>query len=70
MKYLPLLLGNFRSFDAWHPNFALVDEHLMSVAKKREKEVHTWTVNDPNEIKRLIQLEVNSIITDDTSLLK
>ena len=70
LRYLPLLLGSFMNFDAWHPNYQLVDDHLMEVARKRNKQVFSWTVNDPAEIDRLTQLGIDGIITDDTSLIR
>ena len=63
-KYIPLLLSQFLQFDAWHPNYQLVDEAFMSVARKREKEVYAWTVNQQEDIDSLKALNINGIITD------
>jgi len=43
---------------------ALVDEAFMAAARKAEKKVHVWTVNEPEEFRRLIDLGVDAVITN------
>ena len=50
--------------DALHPEHGMVDERLMRWAKKKGYPVNVWTVNEEEEMKRLIALGVNMIITD------
>ena len=44
--------------------YKLVDEEFIRKAHANNKEVHVWTVNDPEMMKKLIGWGVNSIITD------
>lgn len=52
-------------YDAMHPHFNDVDALLVSALHARNREVNVWTVDDPEEIKRLVDLEVDGIITND-----
>lgn len=49
--------------------FTLVDEEFVNRAHANNKEVHVYTVNKPEEMKRLIKLGVDSIITDRPDIL-
>jgi glycerophosphoryl diester phosphodiesterase len=49
---------------ALHPRHDLVDARLMKRAKERSLGVHAWTVDDPAEASRLVELGVNSVITN------
>lgn len=42
----------------------LVDEEFMRKARVHDKEVHVWTVNEPEKMKQLLDLGVTSIITN------
>lgn len=44
--------------------YKLVDEEFVKKAHANNKEVHVWTVNDPEMMKKLLKMGVNSIITD------
>lgn len=48
----------------------IVDEAFMQKARQRGKKVFVWTVNYPMEMKRLIDLGVDGIITDVPDVLK
>ncbi len=50
--------------DIYSPNARLVDEDLVAAAHDRGVEVIPWTVNDAADMKRLIQLGVDGLITD------
>ena len=69
VKFIPLIVTELYKIDYWHPNFQLVDEKLMEVAKLRNKKVFPWTVNDVTEVQRLKDLGVSGIITDKLEIL-
>jgi glycerophosphoryl diester phosphodiesterase len=48
----------------------MVDESYMRWAKARGYYVNVWTVDDENEMKRLLDLGVDGIITNRPELLK
>jgi glycerophosphoryl diester phosphodiesterase len=49
---------------AIHPRHDLVNETLMKRARERGYDVHTWTVDDAVEARRLVLLGVTSVITN------
>jgi glycerophosphoryl diester phosphodiesterase len=51
-------------------NYELVDAEFMRLAKHSGKKTYVWTVNDKEEMLRLIGLGVDGIITDKPDLLK
>lgn len=69
VKFIPLIVTELYNIDYWHPNYNLVDEKLMEVAKLRNKKVFPWTVNDIAEVQRLKDLAVSGIITDKLDIL-
>ena len=58
------------NFQAVHPHHSLVSEEFISASKEDNIEVNVWTVNEQELVTRLIDLEVNSIITDDVQMVK
>jgi glycerophosphoryl diester phosphodiesterase len=52
------------SEQADHPNHHLVDDKYIAWARKRNYRIHTWTVDDPQEARRLVKLGVHGIITN------
>ena len=60
-----LWFWRFFHFDALHPYFKDVNESLMDKVRKHGQQINTWTVDDPQEIKRLTKLGVDGIITND-----
>ncbi len=48
----------------------MVDERYMQWAKRRGYEVNVWTVDDPDDMRRLAALGVNAIITNRPDVLK
>lgn len=49
---------------------AVVNERFVRSAHAREIPVHVWTVNTGDEIERLLDLDVDGIMTDETVLLR
>lgn len=47
---------------------ALVTPSMIRLAKRRGLEVHVWTINDPDDMRRLWSMGVQGIITDRTDL--
>ena len=48
---------------------SLVTPRLIDSARKRDREVHVWTVNDHRRMGFFIDLGVSNIITDDPDVL-
>lgn len=51
-------------FDLLSVNKKLVTKEMVEKAHKNGKEVHVWTVNEAGDMKKLIQLGVDNIITN------
>jgi glycerophosphoryl diester phosphodiesterase len=64
-----LWLLPFARPDALCPNYRIVDEAYMRWARSQGFAVHVWTVNHPEEMRRLIRLGVDGIMTDHPTLL-
>ncbi len=56
--------------EALHPEFGMVDESYMEWARKKGYRVNVWTVNEAADLKRMLDLEVDGIITDRPDLLR
>lgn len=50
--------------DAMHPNYKIVDKAYMQWARSRGLSVNVWTVNKAEDMRRMIKLGVDMIITD------
>ncbi|MBL8154240.1 MAG: glycerophosphodiester phosphodiesterase [Anaerolineae bacterium] len=50
--------------EARHPHHSVIDVAYMKSAREHGWRVNTWTVNDPQEARRLRDLGVDAIITD------
>jgi glycerophosphoryl diester phosphodiesterase len=60
-EYMKLL--NFTP--AWlSPNHALVNEELMTKCREKGMKVVPWTVDNPEDIRRMIDLKVDAIISN------
>jgi glycerophosphoryl diester phosphodiesterase len=52
-----------------HPHHAMVDARFMARMQQKGYRVNAWTVNEPPEMRRLLALGVDGIITDRPDLL-
>lgn len=57
--------GNFPPVSALHPKQTIVDAELAERAARAGIELHTWTVNEPDDLARLVPLGVASVTTDE-----
>ena len=48
----------------------LVDARFVAAAHRRGLPVHVWTIDDPAEMERLLDLGVDGIMTDRPAVLK
>jgi glycerophosphoryl diester phosphodiesterase len=55
---------------ALHPEFVMVDERYVADARKRKLPVRPWTVNEEADMRRMLDLGVDAIITDWPDRLK
>ena len=62
-------LAPFIPHEARHPSFPMVTEASVEWCHTRGLRVNTWTVDEPAEMRRLIALGVDGIITDRPDLL-
>jgi len=55
--------------NVFSPNYQIVNEKVVQYCKKNHVKIIPWTVNDKSEMKRLIDLGVDGIISDYPNLL-
>ncbi|KRL57900.1 hypothetical protein FC70_GL000373 [Paucilactobacillus oligofermentans DSM 15707 = LMG 22743] len=58
------------SANAYTMEETTLTQNFMDQAHQHGKKVFAWTVNDPDQMQRLLFLNVDGIITDDTSTLQ
>ncbi len=56
--------------DLLSAHYKSVDAKFVKRAKSNGKEVHVWTVNEPEDMKRMIELGVEAIITNYPDVLR
>lgn len=67
-------IGEFAASCAQVPmsygGITIIDKSFVLAAKARRLQVHAWTINDPDDMTRLIKIGVHGIMTDKPRLLK
>jgi glycerophosphoryl diester phosphodiesterase len=56
--------------DGWFPFYENVTDASVADARARGLQVAAWTVNDPLDMRRLLDLDLDAICTDRPDLLK
>jgi len=65
-----ILKATKNHFYAIHPHFSIVSKEIVEYSQNNNLTVNVWTVNDEKTMKKLINLGVNGIITDEIEVLK
>jgi glycerophosphoryl diester phosphodiesterase len=55
---------------AMHPECSMIDAKYIAWAKSKGLKVNTWTTDDPAEMKRLLNLGVDAIMTNKPDVLR
>lgn len=63
-------LAGWLHTDSLNPHYSQVDAALIDRARRNGLAIYAWTVNDPQEVARLVRLGVDGIIADDPEALK
>jgi glycerophosphoryl diester phosphodiesterase len=53
-----------------HYGLPVVDGRFVEAAHARNLKVHVWTINEAAEMRRLLDLGVDGIMSDETTLLR
>lgn len=63
-------LAPLLAYEACHPEHSLVDARHVAQIRRMGLRVNTWTVDDPDQMRRLVDLDVDGIITNVPDLLR
>lgn len=63
-------LSSLLKCQAIHPHYSDVSEALIACKHKNNLRVHAYTINDPTDMRRLIELKVDGLITKDPLLAR
>jgi len=55
---------------ALHPVWKMIDERFVKWARGKRYQINTWTVDDPEGMRRLIALGVDAIMTNKPDVLR
>lgn len=54
----------------FHRGIHVVNERVIDIVQSQGKQIHVWTVNEPDEMARFLDLGVDGIVTDRPDQLK
>lgn len=63
-------LGRLVAPEFVHPHYSDVDEETLARDHRRGRRVNAWTVDQPEDIRRLLRIGIDGIITDDPRLAR
>jgi glycerophosphoryl diester phosphodiesterase len=71
-RHVPLgrVTGDCAQVPVRQGRITIVDEHFLQAAHVRGIAVHVWTIDDPVEMDRLLDLGVDGIMTDQATVLR
>lgn len=67
---MPKGAANCLQIPTHHGRHRLVDRHLVRLARRRNLQIHVWTIDDVEVMADLLDLGVDGIMTDRPSVLK
>jgi glycerophosphoryl diester phosphodiesterase len=70
MGYYQRHYGWKKKFQALHPYIAGVNQNLVTDLHLVGKRIHVWTVNEEKDLRRMLELKVDGVITDDPGKLR
>jgi glycerophosphoryl diester phosphodiesterase len=59
-----VIVGSFRDRRIFRGRTTVVDARFVRAAHERNKQVHVWTINEPDEMRYLLDLGVDALISD------
>ena len=66
----PRYRSNYLQIPKSYFGYKLLSRKLLDFCKKNEIKVHIWTINESNEMRNLIGMGVDGIMTDNCRMLK
>lgn len=69
-KWLEGAVRQLAPFEAFHPHVRSVDRAMVAEEHARGRRVNAWTVNDADQMRELLLLGVDGLITDEIALAR
>lgn len=70
MGFLQRRYGWKKKYHALHPYLAEADKRLVADLHSAGKRIHVWTVNGIENLRKMLDLKVDGIFTDDPGMLR
>lgn len=58
------------AYQAYHAHFSDVTEELITTTRDKGQRLHAYTVNSPDELRRLFQWKIDGVFSDDPALAR